>query len=111
MYQYIDCHGNTYSLLSESQRLRYVSRELIPAGAATPAMPVQESALTDEQYMQLVSAFVAAIDNRLQQLELCNKCSGTVLATVDGQQRRYILSGQSSEMQDLEALLLAGMEG
>lgn len=110
MYQYIDCHGNAYQLSPDGHRLRYVTAEAEPAGA-TATQSARDQVLSDERYMQIVSAFVAAIDNRLQQLELCNKCSGTILATVDGQQRRYILSGQSSEMQELEAVLLAGMEG
>ena len=109
MYLYIDCHGNEYHLSSDGQRLRYVAKELVPAGAMA-TQSTQEMALSDAEYMRLISAFAAAIDNRLQHRELCNKCSGTILATQDGQQRRYILSGQSTEMQDLEGALRDSMQ-
>lgn len=106
MYRYSDKTGNVFELLDEGPSLFFSNRGSQPGNGDSATAHVElEKPLTEQLYMELVSAFSAAIDNKVYHRELCNNCSGTILTEEDGQQRRYILSHQSPEMQALEAVL------
>ena len=106
MYRYSDKTGNVFTLLDEEPRLLFSSPQQARGESATALQPLQ-TALSAEQFMELVSAFEAAIDNKVFHRELCNNCSGTILTEENGQQRRYILSALSPDRPVLEAALLA----
>ena len=107
MYRYSDKIGNVFELLDEEPRLLFSNNGKSSLGATATAPQQLEKALSDQEYMHLVSAFNAAIDNKVFHRELCNNCSGTILTEENGQQKRYILSASSPDMPALEAALLA----
>jgi hypothetical protein len=105
MYQYSDKKGNVFELHEEDRRLVFAAKN---GSAPKGRMDVQahkEKPLTAQEYMQIVSAFSVAIDNKVIHRELSNNCSGMISMWENGHQRRYILSEQSEELKALETTL------
>jgi hypothetical protein len=94
MYRYSDKNGNVFELHEEERRLVFAL-----------AQAKQEKPLSAQEYMQLISAFSVAIDNKVFHRELRKPGSGMISTWENGQQRRYILSDQSQEMKALEMAL------
>ncbi len=109
MYRYADGKGNVFVLQSEDE-----SRLCLEAAAPSASMGAgsskTETALSQTQYMRLMSAFSLAIDNQVCHCQLRNKDNGMIIALQDGQQRRYILAQDSQERLELEGLLCDCMQ-
>lgn len=116
MFRYCDKRGNVFELLEEGPRLVFVAPQTtnegdLPASSNASATGPLEKSLDSLTYMHLVSAFSAAIDNKVYHRELCNKCSGIITTLENGQQRRYILSDLSAERVALEDALYLCLVG
>lgn len=110
MYRYNDPDGNVFELREEGPVLLCAALgdhgiQDVSVSASSSKKELVETRLDFAAYMRLVSAFTAAIDNKVFHRELCNPCSGVIFTWEDGQQRRYILSENSPERRDLEATL------
>jgi hypothetical protein len=104
MYHYADGKGNLYVLQSEDQR-RLLFESARSSSATATQSAAREIPLSSSAYMRLISAFSSAIDNKFCHRELCNQETGMITALENGLQRRYILSANSKERSDLEAIL------
>jgi hypothetical protein len=106
MYRYCDKSGNVFELHEEERRLVFaMGNGGNQASGAASAQAKHVKPLDAQEFMQLVSAFSVAIDNKVFHRELRNSCSGMIITWENGQQRRYILSDQSQEMKALEMAL------
>ena len=107
MYRYRDVNGNNFVLLEDdTPRLRFepafVSKQISAQATATND---QYFLLDSQAYMTLITAFEAAIDNKVFHRELCNHCTGMIVTEENGQLRRYILSPNCEERRALESAL------
>ena len=104
MFQYTDGNGNVFVLENEDTLSLCLLGTAAKGPQAGATMPM-ERMLNPEEYMDLISAFSLAIDNKLCQCELRSKGNGMITATENGLQRRYILASDCKELLELEGLL------
>ncbi len=109
MFRYTDQYGNVFVLENEDA-LTLCLQGAVVAGPQAGATAALERRLNPQEYMDLISAFSLAIDNRLCQCELRSKGNGMITATENGLQRRYILASDCKELLELEGLLWAGFK-